>query len=242
MKFSNVTLLTILFALLVIFSCNTTKEKENIITDKPVAYIYGKDTSAVVGTLVWGNVIPNCPPQGKPNPAVNGSTLTAREQNLNYHKNRISIPNEVNYVYSITMQQLFDSHDDSLAFSIDNGAAIIGYIMKGNQEVAESCNCYATSSSAYDTHIYLSPIPITNATKISDCMVMEITPYTRTLHPTWTTKYVNDSLAGKQVKVSGWLLYDYFHTGESIGTNPNTNSPQRQTVWEIHPIVAIEKL
>ena len=232
----------ILMPFVIAFMSCGTKEKENLNAQKSMAYIYGSDTNFSAGTLVWGNVIPNCPPQGKPDPAVLNSTLTAREQNLNYHKNRISIPQEVNYLYSVTMQQLFDSHDDSLAFSIDQGAMITGYVFKGNQESAESCNCYSASTAEHDTHIYISPVPITNATKISDCMVMEVTPYTRTLHPQWTTTFVNDSLKGKKVIVSGWLLYDYLHTGESIGTNPNTTSPQRQTVWEIHPITEIQVL
>jgi hypothetical protein len=38
--------------------------------------------------------------------------------------------------------------------------------------------------------------------------------------------------ANKQVRISGWLMYDFQHVPE-IGT-------ERATVWEVHPITRIE--
>jgi hypothetical protein len=61
---------------------------------------------------------------------------------------------------------------------------------------------------------------------------VETTPRTRPLH-TWD-KSVLDGLvnANKQVRISGWLMYDFQHVPE-IGT-------ERATVWEVHPITRIE--
>jgi len=67
---------------------------------------------------------------------------------------------------------------------------------------------------------------------IQDAIVVETTPRVRPNHK-WTTAllapYVNKP---KQVRVSGWLLYDFQHL-DVVGTD-------RATVWEVHPITRIE--
>lgn len=180
----------------------------------------------------------NCPPEGKARQT--SPPLKPREENLNVHKNRNTLPNGVDFDKTVTAEKMYNSNDDSI-FSANKAATIEGYILKGNQEGVESCNCYTTDATQYDTHIYLSPTPITNRTKLADCIVIEITPYSRTLHPEWTTPWVNSELAGKKVKVTGWLTYDYIHHPQSA-SNPNVLKPVRHSIWEIHPITNIQEI
>jgi len=81
-----------------------------------------------------------------------------------------------------------------------------------------------------DWHIYLSDTA--DLDDISQAVIVETTPRTRPLHK-WK-KIDLDNVVNKNtpVRISGWLLYDFEHTGV-IGT-------QRASVWEVHPITKIE--
>ena len=51
-----------------------------------------------------------------------------------------------------------------------------------------------------------------------------------------------ESIKGKTVKFRGWLMFDLDHVSEAINTKPAhpAKAPWRMTVWEIHPITAME--
>ena len=110
---------------------------------------------------------------------------------------------------------------------------VIGYLSHRvnveDKAPGESTNCNLLNDDEVDWHIYLTSAP---NQAISQAIIVETTPRTRPLH-TWD-KSVLDGLvnANKQVRVSGWLMYDFQHVPD-IGT-------QRATVWEVHPITRIE--
>jgi hypothetical protein len=176
-----------------------------------------------------------CPNQGK---SKNGNPPSAKITALNLLKNRHSAPKSSDMDGSVTLSQMLNSHDDPSVFDQEQGAAITGVLFDVRREKGESCNCYSTDSSDWDYHIYISN---GKAKSIFDCAVVEMTPFSRSIHPEWTFNFVK-GLKGKKVKVTGWLLFDFEHTGQSFGTNPNTGAPNRHTVWEIHPVTGVTPL
>jgi len=82
---------------------------------------------------------------------------------------------------------------------------------------------------AVDWHIYLTASPNQG---IANAIIVETTPRVRPNHHWDKAKldpFVNSTT---QVRITGWLLYDWEHI-DVIGS-------QRATVWEVHPITKIE--
>ena len=79
-------------------------------------------------------------------------------------------------------------------------------------------------------------------------VVAEVTPRTRMVHQQgsgktdWTTKALKESLQGKWVEITGWLLFDIEHVHQAENTNPGNRANWRATCWEIHPVMSIKVL
>lgn len=174
----------------------------------------------------------SCPPEGR---KKDGGELSERLQQNNILKNRTKKPRSTDFDNTVTLQKMLRSKDKEDLFDERHAATITGYLFDVRQQKAESCNCHSDDPDNWDFHIYISS---GRAQSIADCVVIEITPYSRRLHPEWTLSYIRD-LKGKQVRITGWLFYDSEHTGQSLGSNPNTRAPHRRTVWELHPVTNI---
>jgi hypothetical protein len=174
----------------------------------------------------------SCPLEGR---TKSGGVPKANMIALNLFKNRTTEPASGDFDAQVTLAKMLNSKDDSDLFDQHTAATITGVIFGVKPEAGESCNCNSTDSVDWDYHIYIGTA---SAKSIFDCAVVEMTPYSRFIHPEWTLQYVK-SLTGKKVQVTGWLLYDFEHKPQSFETNPNTKAPFRHTVWEIHPVTAV---
>jgi hypothetical protein len=174
----------------------------------------------------------SCPYEGK---TKSGAPPAAKLVALDLLKNRANEPGSGNLNTGVTLAGMLHSKDNPNAFDEHQGATITGILFDVKAEKGETCNCFSTNPNDWDYHIYIGNA---NAKTIFDCAVVEMTPYSRSIHPEWTLAYVK-SLKGKQVRVTGWLLFDFEHLGQSFETNPNTGAPNRHTVWEIHPVTAL---
>jgi hypothetical protein len=177
----------------------------------------------------------SCPYEGK---AKNGNPPAAKLIAINLLKNRTNEPAGSDLIPAVTLAGMLNSKDDPNIFDEQKGATISGVLFDVRAEKGESCNCYSTDPNDWDYHIYIGNA---NAKSIFDCAVVEMTPYSRSIHPEWTLSYVK-SLKGKQVQVTGWLLFDFEHVGQSYETNPNTGARNRHTVWEIHPVTTLSAI
>jgi hypothetical protein len=184
----------------------------------------------------------DCPAEGKPNPKKGKKAeLKPREKSLNRHKNRETIPQGSDFDNTVTTEKMYGSKDDSI-FSENKAANLVGYFFRATDAGMESCNCYTEDKSKRSINIYISPTPIAKETRTADCIVTVLTPYSVTLNSDWTADKLNDKLAGKKIKVSGWLIYDFTRSGVSIETNSNSAEPERRTIWGLCPVTAITTL
>ncbi len=151
---------------------------------------------------------------------------------LDSQKNRTDIPDANAYIpidWDVLKGLPGDSPDNLQGSPVMVTGFLSHRIKVENGSPGESTNCNLLNDDEVDWHIYLTKAP---NQAISQAIIVETTPRTRPLHQ-WD-KSVLDSLVNgnKQVRISGWLMYDSQHIGE-VGT-------ARATVWEVHPITRIE--
>ncbi len=207
-----------------------------------------KKISLVIVLLVaFGSIIAmeggkkQCPPEGSANPKRGKhAELKSREKNLNIHINRETLPQASDFDKSVGIEDMYNSKDDSI-FSEDKAATLEGYLFRASTNGMESCNCFTEDKNDYSTNVYLSPYPLTGETRTADCIVAVITPYSRSLHPEWTTDYFNFKMAGKKVKISGWMIFNYLKSNLSIETNSNGTQLERRTIWGLCPVTNIQE-
>lgn len=160
---------------------------------------------------------------------------TAKITALNRLKNRTTTPTNIDN--SITLESILAHGNDTGRFSNSKAITITGFITDVKSGGAEDCNCYYGKDPYIDTHIEIAASATeTNKKKM---MVVEITPRIKATHDKWNTKELK-KLIGKQVTVTGWMMFDNNHWQNSLNTNPNGGNVYRATAWEIHPVMDLE--
>lgn len=149
---------------------------------------------------------------------------------LNDNKNRTDVPSS--YV-TIGWDQLQSLPQNRVSDLQGAAVTVVGYLShKINVESSgsgESTNCHLLQPNEVDWHIYLTKSP---SQGIADAVIVETTPRTRPNHK-WTTDMLTPLVnSNTQVRISGWLIYDFEHI--------NVIGKERATVWEVHPITRIE--
>lgn len=171
----------------------------------------------------------------------NGSTVCGptgdasddKRKALNQNKNRTDIPPADGYV-PISWTALRDLPSDRSNDLPGAPGVVEGFLVHRvkveSDGSGESTNCHLLGDNEVDWHIYLSDTA--GLDDISQAVIAETTPRTRPLHK-WNKSDLDAVVnQGSSVRISGWLLYDFEHTGV-IGT-------QRASVCEVHPITKIE--
>jgi len=164
--------------------------------------------------------------------AATGNSSDPKMIELDSQKNRTDIPQATAYIpvdWDVLKGLPSNSPDDLQGAPVMVTGYLSHRINVEDKAPGESTNCNLLNDDEVDWHIYLTSAP---NQAISLAIIVETTPRTRPLH-TWD-KSVLDALlnTNKQVRISGWLMYDFQHVPE-IGT-------ERATVWEVHPITRIE--
>jgi len=120
----------------------------------------------------------------------------------------------------------------------------------------ESCNCNTTTKSQCDAHINVVVDPFNNAGNGRGVVVVEVTERSRRLAAQgllttnnigndWSTSTLRSKLLGRWVRFSGWLFFDADHYDQAwVIDEENTigKSNFRETAWEIHPVMGIERV
>jgi hypothetical protein len=119
--------------------------------------------------------------------------------------------------------------------------SVVGFLSGIKVEGKESTNCGETDSARVDWHMYLTAGP---HQKTHQAIVVETTPRVRLNHPQWSVEAIKGFVqTGDTVRISGWLMLDPEHwvqMWQYRGPADTTGTRARITLWEIHPITAIE--
>ncbi len=173
-----------------------------------------------------------CPPQGS-------EPADSKIGRINIMKNRSVTPSGRHTPLTMQLSEILGDFtgQDSSRFHNGTYATTTGYITSYEEKGPESCNCDEGSKSAHtgDVHIYIGLSP--DAPK-RECMIVEITPAYKLLHPDYGDKLIK----GNQVKVTGFLLYDFEHKGNSANTCTSCKLVWRKTCWELHPVTDFTEL
>jgi hypothetical protein len=158
-------------------------------------------------------------------------------------KNRYTAPRQNEIDPKITLEEILAPGNDVSRWKVKQGAAIVGYVWDVKRGGIESVNCHARDDADRDTHLELVLDPMNGGA--SRRMIVEvITPRWRyIMHKRgldWSTRSLRDRFLGRWVRVSGWMLFDQEHQGESENTAPGGPGSWRATAWEIHPVTSIE--
>jgi hypothetical protein len=171
-----------------------------------------------------------------------GTAKSAANQALNSKKNReiAPIPGQINK--SVTLDAMLAPGDDTGRFSEAQGATITGWVIDVKQGGhPETANCGSMSKPFTDTHIVVGLTPSAAET---ETLIVEVTPRWRDMMKAkgtdWGTDTLHDQLVGKRVTFTGWLLFDLDHLHEAVNTEPSGQKNWRKTIWEIHPITALQ--
>jgi hypothetical protein len=176
-----------------------------------------------------------CPPQG--------SAKQALAKELNLYKNRQGGPLPAEVDPAATLPSVLAAGPDLGRWNHDKAAVFEGVVVNVKVGGIETANCKATDPEHRDTHIEIALDPGAAETQR---VVVEVTPYwrnqMRALGLDWSTQALKSSLINERVRVTGWLFDDLEHFGEAENTHPHGPQNWRASVWEIHPITAIEIL
>ena len=191
-------------------------------------------TSALLLLSLAGGALAACPP--------GGDAIDSMGVELNRLKNRETKPDHV--LVQGSLSKVLQLGDDYLRWSSDVGVVIEAVVVGVRSGPVESCNCHATADSLRDTHIELAmDVGERRGWRL---MVAEVTPRWRSVLRTrgedWSTEGLRVRLLGRRVRVTGWMLFDLEHAGDSRNTAPRGRGNSRATAWEIHPVTAIELL
>lgn len=169
---------------------------------------------------------------------IGHATPNTRKAGLNILKNRRIAPSIVDPIRTSDVLA-YPNHDDPNLEASD-GKVLQGQLLQAVHEGPESPNCGV----AADYHIFIGAIDaahpqgvhLTKAqvrSRKKRAVVVELTPNIQDLHPDWGVN-LQRQLGGKNVCITGWLLYDYEH--------PPQLGHTRGTLWELHPITGIALL
>lgn len=173
---------------------------------------------------------------------LQGDAKQALAKELNPYKNREDAPLASKINLNATLAAVLAPGPDLQRWSREDGAIFEGMVINVKVGGIESVNCHATDPAHRDTHIELALDPSAPSTQR---VIVEVTPRWREKMAAiadWSTPALKTQLIGHRVRVTGWLFDDLEHERQAENTNAGAAGNWRATVWEIHPVTAIQVL
>ena len=174
-----------------------------------------------------------------------GDAVQPAIQALNRLKNRESIPTASDMDRTASLAAMVRPGPDETRWNDHRAVTVVGYVADVKMGGIETVNCHARSAHGRDTHIDLTVAP-SDAYDERRHVIVEVTPRWRAVvarsGADWETDTLRQRLLGRCVRITGWLLFDREHRGQSENTTRPGESVWRATAWEIHPITRIETL
>jgi hypothetical protein len=186
---------------------------------------------------------------GKPCPPE-GTAKNAEIKAVNKDKNRFKAPTADDIDTEVSLATMLAPGEDDKRFDSTKAARIVGFVVDVKPGGTETCNCGATNPIDRDTHIEIALSP---EAPPNQRVIVEVTPRLRKQMKErapdsvdWRTLTLQShgakGIKGQWVEVTGWLLFDFEHTGSAENSSPGHAGNWRATCWEIHPITDIKTL
>jgi hypothetical protein len=173
---------------------------------------------------------------------IEGDAKQQLARELNPYKNRTDAPPAAKINSRATLNAVLAPGNDLNRWSREDAAAFEGTVINVKVGGIESVNCHAKDPAHRDTHIELA---LDSSARETQRVIVEVTPRWREMMAgtaDWSTQALKTQLLGHRVRITGWLFDDLEHKAEAENTNPGGAKNWRATVWEIHPVTAIEVL
>lgn len=200
-------------------------------------YVALADSSSVVSLVTSATG----PPEVYRECPLEGSARSARQQELNREKNRLTAPSAAELDSSATLDSILAPGPDEGRWDDSRGASIVGYVIDVKPGGEETVNCGETDDQFVDTHIEVVLNP--NNTPKPTRLIVEVTPRWRSFEQMqgldWSTPTLQAQLKGRWIRFTGWLFWDYMHASAAEHTDPGGQHNWRATAWEIHPVTGI---
>ncbi len=184
-------------------------------------------------------------PTHRPCDPETGDAVQPAIQALNRLKNREAAPTTRDIDPSVSLAAIVRPGADETRWDEHKAGSVAGYVAGVKMGGIETVNCHARSAHGRDTHIDLTVTP-SDAFDERRHVIVEVTPRWRAAVARsgvdWETDTLRQRLLGRCARITGWLLFDREHRGESANTARSGASVWRATAWEIHPITRIETL
>ncbi len=180
-------------------------------------------------------VIRGCPPEGLATPGT-------RKADLFVLKAVYKIPH-ASELNGHSIEEFLEPGDDTDRWY--EGAAVEMDVFIGDVYAAEveDCNCRKTGDDMMDTRILMYAQDSNMKKRYS--MVGEVTPRIKALKKSkgldWSTSALKQ-YKGTWMRVRGWLLFDWMHSGNAVNTKPRGRALWRTTAWELHPLTDINPI
>lgn len=175
---------------------------------------------------------------------VGGDAKRAQVRALNALKRRMQTPSAKDFDHTVTLAAMVAPGEDAGRFDTQRAVTVEGYVADVKVGGVESVNCHTHDPKFRDTHIELTLDPLHDDE--SKHVIVEVTPQWREAlakqDVDWQTNTLRQTLVGRWVKITGWLLYDEEHANAAANTASSGTHVWRATAWEVHPITAIEVL
>lgn len=156
-------------------------------------------------------------------------------RDLNVKKNRSVFPQKKSI--TLSLDSILKTGKDTKRFSDTSLVSITGYVFEIVGAGKESCNCDSTSYLSTDIHIYVGKKGVKSK---SECFIVELSPQSKKKFPQMKGTKDWKVLLGKEVTFTGWLFFDWEHTGNAINSCKKCTRIWRRTCWEIHPVTNIQ--
>jgi hypothetical protein len=172
-----------------------------------------------------------------------GTAKSAPAKAIDRAKNRWDFPKETDIDPEVSLAAMLAPGPDKNRFNPKKAATMRGLVIDVLMGGKETCNCEAVKEDERDTHIELGLA--VDATEIQR-VIVEVTPRFRmpmkAKNQDWSTPALRQTIKGKWVEVTGWLLFDTPHITQAENTNPGNPENWRATCWELHPLTSISVL
>jgi hypothetical protein len=150
-----------------------------------------------------------------------GDAVQPTIQALNRLKNRETAPTPRDFDPSVSLGAMVRPGADETRWNVSRAASVAGYVADVKMGGIETVNCHARSAHGRDTHIDLT-VTRSDAYDERRHVIVEVTPRWRVAMARsgvdWETDTLRQRLLGRCVRITGWLLFDREHRGQSENT------------------------